>query len=233
MDFSRAQHNELIRLRRTLASGEASLVETNRSGSEARLASSRSALRAANESGDSDLIAKAQEEMAQAVNEQNRWKDYRPVHQVDQNDPRMQPAPQRQPQPQERYQPPRPTPEASDWHEKNPWFQNDDKMTAYAFGVHADLIKSGVEPDSKDYYKKLDTEMVRVFPSSFSSEVGDQRRQNNASSRKATVVASSSRSGGTPRKVKLTTTQVSLAKRLGITPEQYARELLKQEAEAS
>ncbi len=229
VDFARGQHNELVRLRHVLARGEADLVSTSKTGSEARLESSRASLRSANESGDSEAIAKAQEEMSRAVIENTRWKDYQPQHQLDQADPRMRPV---QRQPAAEPAPPRitPTPEAEEWADRNSsWFNRNARMTTFVNDFHTELVKTGVEVDSDDYYKKLDKEMVRVFPSAFQSEDSGQSRQKAAPAQKATVVASSSRSEGTPRKVRLTQSQVALAKRLGISSEAYARELLKQQ----
>jgi len=100
---------------------------------------------------------------------------------------------------------------------RNPWFGENRVMTSMAFGLHEDLVGEGVDPTSDEYYSRIDKEMRRRFPENF--EGSDKKRP-------ATVVASAKRSTA-PRKVTLTATQVSLAKRLGLTPEQYAKEMIK------
>ncbi len=91
-------------------------------------------------------------------------------------------------------------------------------MTGYAFGVHERLVKKeGINPSSHEYYEKIDEAMKRTFPEKF----GQQRNTGN-------VVAPVARSTKSPRKVKFTNSQISLAKRLGITPEKYAAQLMKE-----
>ena len=117
-----------------------------------------------------------------------------------------------------------------EWAEDNPWFgewskEYDPEMTGYAFGVHEKLIKSGIAPDTEEYYNQIDDAMRRGFPDEFDDgpfeEPAPQRQAGN-------VVAPAARSGKKPRKVQLTSTQVSLAKRLGLTNEQYAAQLMKE-----
>jgi len=97
-------------------------------------------------------------------------------------------------------------------------------MTGYAYGLHEKLVKSGVDPRSDEYYNQIDRAVRRVFPDKF-----DDGKTEDAPLRQAgNVVAPAMRSGKTPRKVQLTSTQVSLAKRLGLKPEVYAAQLLKE-----
>ena len=122
-------------------------------------------------------------------------------------------------QPEQDESAPPPDAKARAWKEKNDWFGSDDEKTSFALGVHQKLVKSGVEPSSDEYYSKLNKRIAEVFPDKEKVEdVYDQRT--------STVVAPVQRSPKS-RKVVLTQTQVSLARRLGITPEQYARELVK------
>jgi len=226
VDFARAQHNEVVNLRKVLAEGETEHVAVGKTSSESQLASARIALRAANEGGDSEAITIAQESLANAVADANRWRDYRPQYQIDQNDPRLQHVAPIQRQPPTRV--PVPTPEAREWAEGNTWFNKDEPMTGYAFGIHKRLVEQeGVAVDTKKYYTRLDEEMRKAFPTAFSGDASQSRQK--ATSQGANVVASGSRSPGTPRRVTMTTSQVALAKRLGITPEAYAAEMIKQE----
>ena len=110
-----------------------------------------------------------------------------------------------------------PDPKAVAWQKRNSWFGENRVMTSMAFGLHEDLVGEGVDPTSDEYYSRIDKEMRRRFPESF--EGNDRKKP-------GTVVASAKRSTA-PRKVTLTATQVSLARTLGLTPEQYAKEMIK------
>lgn len=110
-----------------------------------------------------------------------------------------------------------PDPKAVAWQKRNSWFGENRVMTSMAFGLHEDLVGEGVDPTSDEYYSRIDKEMRRRFPESFE---GSERKK------PGTVVASAKRSTA-PRKVTLTATQVSLARKLGLTPEQYAKEMIK------
>ncbi len=115
---------------------------------------------------------------------------------------------------------------AIDWQKENQWFGPDDEMTSFALGLHQKLVKQGVNPQSDDYYEKINSRMREVFPDRFSAsrdesgyevEVEEPRR-------KANVVAPVTRSVA-PRKITLTRTQVALAKRLGVPLEEYAKQV--------
>ena len=137
-------------------------------------------------------------------------------------------------QPEEEFRVPEPDARAVEWQEANPWFGNDKEMTSFAYGVHEKLVADeGVDPTSEEYYELINKRMEEVFPAHFSNNVSasqDSVIVETAPRRKASpVVAPASRNNGAvPRKVVLTSTQVSLAKRLGLTPQQYAQQLLKE-----
>jgi hypothetical protein len=104
---------------------------------------------------------------------------------------------------------------AADWQKANSWFGPDDEMTSLALGLHNKLVKKGVSPQSDEYYESIDTRMRQVFPDNF--EDAEPKR-------KTQVVAPATRSTA-PKKVTLTRTQVQLAKRLGLTPLEYAKQV--------
>ena len=97
-------------------------------------------------------------------------------------------------------------------------------MTAFAFGVHEDLVSRGVDPrtDAELYYKKLDEEVKKRFPEKFESETPQRTPR-------TSPVAPASRTVGGRKKITLTSTELSLARRLNVTPEQFAAEKLKLE----
>lgn len=124
-----------------------------------------------------------------------------------------QPAPQAAPQQQ------RPDPKAEQWAEKNSWFGQDEAMTFAAFGIHKKLIEDeGFDPQTDDYYNELDSRIKREFPHKFGEEQSPSRKpaQNVAG-------VSRSTSSGRSRRVKLSPTQVAIAKKLGVPLEEYAK----------
>jgi len=129
------------------------------------------------------------------------------------------------PQPQQRPQVPPPDEQAVSWQAKNQWFGTEPEMTSFAYGVHEKLVRQeDVDPRSEDYYERIDTRMKEVFPDYFGMEKG---RPPTTTSRSSVVAPATRNNSARPRKVQLTATQVSLAKRLGLTPQQYANQLIK------
>lgn len=181
------------------------------------LEQAKARFKAAYEAGDGDALADAQMRMTELKNEEARVNAFRPQ--------RQQPQEQVQ-QPAQRPTVPRPSSRAEGWAQENPWFGSDEEMTGYAYGVHERLIKQGVAPDSEEYYNQINTSVRRVFADKFDdgkTEDKTPRRQTSS------VVAPAGRQTNvTPRKVVLTSTQVALAKRLGLKPEVYAAQLLKE-----
>ena len=107
---------------------------------------------------------------------------------------------------------------ATSWQSRNKWFGEDDEMTSLALGLHTKLVNSGIDPTSDEYYESIDSRMRQIFPDNFEDAPKKKR---------ANVVAPATRSTA-PKKVTLTQTQVRLANRLGLTNEQYARQLVEE-----
>ena len=125
----------------------------------------------------------------------------------------------------QRPQVPPPDEEAVSWQAKNQWFGTEPEMTSFAYGVHEKLVRQeDVDPKSEDYYERIDTRMKEVFPDYFGMEKGQPPT---TTSRSSVVAPATRNNSARPRKVQLTATQVSLAKRLGLTPQQYANQLIK------
>ena len=108
----------------------------------------------------------------------------------------------------------------------NTWFGKDEEMTSLALGLHEKLVRSGVNPSTDEYYRRIDETMQKRFPENF----GDNSLESDkpAQRKPSNVVAPATRSTA-PRKVRLSKTQVAFAKKLKLTPEQYAREMIKLE----
>jgi hypothetical protein len=114
------------------------------------------------------------------------------------------------------------------WQAKNQWFGQPgyEELTSFSLGLHQKLVNSGVDPRSDDYFERIDARMKSTFPEVFGKD--EKPKSVDGSKKPATVVASATRSSGA-RKVEMSPTQVALAKKFGLTPQQYAVELAKLE----
>ena len=169
-------------------------------------------LKRALSSKDNDGVVKAQEQLAQIAIEQQRLKEAEKLL-VERENPSQETkieAPK-----QQTYK--RPDPRAEQWAEDNEWFGKDEVMTYAAFGIHKRLVEQeGLDPKSEEYYSSLDSRMREEFPQKF----GDNTKSN----RVVQTVASANRSTKSGRRtVKLTPSQVAIAKKLGVPLEEYAK----------
>lgn len=220
--FAQAIQHENQRLKSTISSGEKEYVETIKHSAARDLEMSKRDYREAYDSGDTDKIIEAQQRMNEAQYRITQVQNYRPQYdnalQANENNVYIQP---------ERPQVPKPDRKALAWQDKNSWFGQDEEMTSLALGLHEKLVRSGVDATSGEYYTTIDKTMRKRFPEYFGDDSLDE---DTPAQRKkpSTVVAPASRSTA-PKKVHLTTTQLALAKKFNLTPEQYARETLKLE----
>ena len=208
--------------------GESALVSQIKEKSKISIERARSLYKEAYEQGDPEKIVDAQERLQSA---QAEFREAEKHEQVLQNRPKPVQPPQQAPVQAQR-EVPQPHPKALEWTKRNPWFgpTGNRAMTALAYGIHEKLIREdGVAPDSDEYYEKIDTEMRHRFSDYFEAE-GAENAPAPAQRTPSVVVAPSNRNNGArQRKIQLTATQVSLAKRIGLTTEQYARSVLKGE----
>jgi hypothetical protein len=176
-------------------------------------------IRKAREEGDMDTEMEAQERLAQIVMEQRQLQQavaqqQAYAQQAEQPAPQQQAAPVRQPT--------RVDPKAEQWAEDNPWFGKDTVMTHAAWGIHRQLVQEErLDPQSDEYYDELNRKLRETFPQKFS-----QSAQNSRSARSAQAVAPANRSSGVNsarRTVRLTPSQVAIAKKLGVPLEEYAK----------
>lgn len=195
------------------------LHDTWKAKAESDLAVAKRQYKEAYESGDADQIIEAQEALNRAtLRHETAITKQAPLQQefvpVKSN--------------QDVYTQPAPDQNAVAWTQKNPWFGKNRQMTSLAYGVHEELVSSGVHPerDADYYYRQLDKEMRKRFPE---YEWGDTAEQNEGNPRQpsrpaATVVAPVTRSSS-GKKVALTQTQVAIAKRLNIPLAEYAKQV--------
>jgi hypothetical protein len=112
---------------------------------------------------------------------------------------------------------------AEDWHKENPWFWKDKVMTGTALGLHEDLVASGYDPRSDDYYRELDSRLRDIFPNRF-----NKQNERTEKKRPSSVVAPATRSNPSKR-VELKASEVAIAKRLGLPLEVYAKQKIELE----
>lgn len=221
--------DENKRLKQAYSTGEKTYIETVQGAAELELEVAKRSYKEALETGDSDRIVEAQAKLNQAAIKSDKVKDFRPsALQEEENEVQI---------PQMQEKPVTPDAKTQEWTEKNPWFGSKKPMTAYALGLHEELIdeygKNFVGTDQ--YFQRIDKEMRKVFSEYFDTsepqtkvEVEEESKPS-PKSKPSTVVAPATRSTSS-KQIRLKPSQIALARKLGLSPEQYARELLKMEA---
>jgi hypothetical protein len=211
--FAQQLLSENKQLKQYVDNGTAQYAETAKAAAEAELVAVRRQYKEAQEAFDTDAIIAAQEALTEAKLKLESIKNFKPTP-LQQQESTVQ---------QQAYvpQPVQPDEKTLRWQAKNQWFGANgyEEVTSYALGLHQKLVGSGIDPRSDEYFQAIDSRLHKTFPDMFG---GSTSRKQSA------VVAPATRSSGT-RQVKLTTTQVALAKKFGLTPKQYADQLIKLE----
>ena len=196
-------HNTLIESAKKQVNGEIALAQRQ--------------YREAYESGEPDAILEAQTALNTAQIRSEKINGLKPK-QIQPLQPQETPvqtqveAPQPQVQRDEK---------AEAWRDNNPWFGSDDEMTAFALGLHNKLTKEGIDPKTDTYYEKINTRMQQVFPDQFDDGIEDEPEAPKQKS--SNVVAPATRSTA-PKKIRLTQSQIAIAKKLGVPLETYAKQ---------
>jgi hypothetical protein len=193
------------------------LIESAKKQVDGELAMAKAKYREAYESGESDAILEAQTMLNTAQIRMERVNGLKPkqIQPLQPQETPVQPqvdAPQPQVQRDEK---------AEAWRDNNPWFGSDDEMTAFALGLHNKLTKEGVDPKTDAYYEKINTRMQQVFPDQFDDGIEDEPESTQRKS--SNVVAPATRSTA-PNKIRLTQSQIAIAKKLGVPLETYAKQ---------
>jgi hypothetical protein len=193
---------------------------------ESQIGTARKAYKDAYDAGDTDAMIEAQEALARVTTEKDRYdmakrradqqREARPAPERWQQAPQsQQQAPQPQPQPQA----PQPDPKAQDWAERNEWFGQDEVMTYAAFGIHRKLVEEeGFDPAGEEYYKEIDRRMRTEFPQKFAAKKSSTKSQVASAGSSASRTTKQGR-----RSVKLSPSQIAIAKRLNVPLEEYAK----------
>ena len=210
-NYAKSLVEENNKLKSDVEKNQAALLEQAKKNSAIEVLSAKRAYKMAYEAGDADKLIEAQEKITNAKIKADKLSDFvpEPLQQAE--------IPVQIPQ----EAPIQPDTKASEWANENSWFGSDDEMTAYAMGVHSKLVKQGVDTTSDDYYETINARMRNTFPEEF-GEIEESEEK--SSKRQSNVVAPATRSTA-PKKVRLTQTQVTLANRLGVPLELYAKKV--------
>jgi hypothetical protein len=194
------------------------LIESAKKQVQGEMALAQRQYREAYESGEPDAILEAQTALNTAQIRQEKVNGLKPK-QIQALQPQETPVEQAPTAPQPQVQRDE---KADSWRDDNPWFGSDDEMTAFALGLHNKLTKDGVDPQSDTYYEKINSRMRQVFPDQFDDGIEDEPEVH-AKPKSSNVVAPASRSTG-PKKIRLTQSQIAIAKKLGVPLETYAKQ---------
>ena len=207
-------------LQQQLSVGSEAYIKQSKSAAQLQMDKAKEDYKAAYDSGDSDAVVEAQTKLLRASNNLDRVDSFKPL-QSPVNEVQIQ-----QPETNKSNT----TPRDERWMQNNTWFGSDDEMTASALGLHQKLAKEyGTQYiGSDEYYKKVDSTMRKRFPEHFGSD--DEPAYEEDSPRRATkpsnVVASASRSTP-PNRIRLKASEAAIARRLGVSYEDYARQVAK------
>jgi len=215
LDMAKRLFGENKKYRSALNTGEREYIATAQSAAKMEFEAAKRSYKEAYEAGDTDALVEAQEALNLAQLRVLKAQGLKETALQEEQDVVQQHREEYQPVQQPVVQPDR---KAIAWQERNKWFGQDEEMTASALGLHQKLVNSGIEVGSDEYYSTLDKTMRKRFSEYF----GETK------AKPSTVVAPASRSTSS-NKIRLSQTQVQIAKKLGISPEAYAKEVLKLE----
>ena len=217
LNYAKQVQAEANSLKQRMSSLDTSYVNEYTTRVETQLAQTEKEMARAMELGDTQAAVEAQRKLTSLSIENDRASQAKMQQERQKESASQQPQQQPQAQPQQQQQMRRPDRKAEDWAEKNDWFGQDEAMTFAAFGIHKKLVEEeGFDPQSDDYYSELDQRISEKF----------RTPANNTSRRPAQTVAGVSRSTSgrsTGRKVRLTPSQVAIAKKLGVPLSEYAK----------
>jgi hypothetical protein len=226
LEYAKGLQEELNKTKNTLSKTDKNLYDEYSARVETQLKAAEADYKKAYESGDTDAMLQAQKEVAKYAVEQesltrvqSRQTDENEKEQVE--DTTVQNIRQPQPLPEPELTP-QPDPKAQEWASRNEWFGDDIAMTTSAFAFHRQLVEQeGYDPTSDDYYSEIDKRLKEAFPHKLgNTSQGNVNEVVTGSSRGANTTRARSR-----RKVKLTPSQVAIAKRLGVPLEEYAKHI--------
>jgi hypothetical protein len=217
IDLANRLAEENKRYRELAGSNEQFAVNQAKNRAETQIDATKRAMKEAFEGGDTEKFIEYQEQLQRLVNEHERYSSYQPT-----------PIPEAQRYEVQRPQQNAPDQKAVKWASQNPWFEGgselEKEMTGYAYAVSDMLIREHkIDPRSDKYFDEINNRVQRRFSEYFQKP----ESESDATTRVSTVVAPATRTTKTVSKLRLTKTQESLARRFGLTPEQYAAQYVK------
>ena len=221
LEYAKNVQSQAQVLQHQLVQTDQSRMSETKSRMDTQQATLRSIIRRAREEGDIETETEAQEKLSELTYEQRKLHDTVQAQQYQAQQQQYQ-AQQQQVAAQQQPARPTPSPRAEEWAEQNPWFGKDRTMTYAAWGLHQTLVdEEGIDPNSDEYYTELDNRLRTDFPTKFAPAPNSQRQRSNVP-----AVAPASRSSGVNsarRSVRLSPSQVAIAKKLGVPLEEYAK----------
>ena len=214
IDYAKKVANENKTVKTKLNSLDSSYLEQYKARTDAETVQAKKTLQQAIEAGDIDAQVEAQTALSRLAIDQQRHAESTQERELEKKNPTQEtpvPAPVK-----------KVDPKAESWAENNPWFGVDEPMTYASFGLHRRLVKEGFDPNSDEYYTEIDKRIKNEFPHKFKNEGGSV----NGSNKPVQTVASASRGSAARsgrKTVRLTPSQVHIAKRLGVPLEEYAK----------
>jgi len=201
------------KLKGSVNQNQAALLEQAKKVVSGEVETAKRMYREAYEAGDTDKLVEAQEALTQAKIRADKVNNFRPAPlQVDETPVQIAQQPTKAAPVDDKL---------LAWQDENQWFGSNKRMTAYALGLHEELVSEGIPSGSDEYYKRINADIRERFSDQFGADESVDAKPQRT---KSNVVAPASRSTA-PRKIVLTQTQVNLAKRLGVPLELYARKV--------
>ena len=218
VNYAQSVTHTATNLKEKLKNSDSTLFKEYDNRVQSQIEGAKRLLKDAQDAGDSELVVEATTALSRASAEAENLRRLSAQQQIREKSNAKE-------VPMEPYQPllqpeqaAGPDPKAEAWAERNKWFGDDQAMTFAAFGIHKELVEEGVDPTTDNYYAEVDKRLAENFPHKFSNEQAAPVQQVAASSRGASGKKVS-------RKIKLTPSQVAIAKRLNVPLEEYARHI--------
>jgi len=228
IELARKMLEENKRLKAQYSAGEKTYIETVQSHTDTQVAMAKREYKEALESGDADRVVEAQSKLSEATYAAQQAKQFKPTAlQEDENEVKIQQVEQQQPRIDAKTQ---------NWLDDNPWYGTKKAMSNFAVGIHEELVDEYGKDivGSDQYYRRIDQTMRKKFPEYFdieeesSTQAEVKENQTPQKTKPSTVVAPATRSTSS-KQVRLKQSQLALIRKLGLSPEQYSREVLKLE----
>ena len=215
--YAQSVNQTATQLKEKLKNSDSSLFKEYDNRVQSEIERAKTALIEAQDAGDGQAVANATEKLSRVSAEAENLRRLAAQQKLRESQLKQE-VPVEPYRPSLQPQAAGPDPKAEQWAKKNTWFGDDQAMTFAAFGIHKELVEGGIDPTSDTYYNEVDKRMAETFPHKFSNEQSAPVQQVAASSRGASGKKLS-------RKIKLTPSQVAIAKRLNVPLEEYAKHI--------